>query len=81
MANGVPAELVRTVNDRWFTVLSELGAQEGVFACECGRRDCSERLELTLIEYASRAEGETLLATGHGRGSVALVTGAAVRPA
>ena len=65
MGNGMFPELLRAVNDRSFNALWVLGAEEGDFACECGRPGCSERLELTVIEYAARDDGELLLAPGH----------------
>jgi hypothetical protein len=42
-----------------------LGVEEGSFACECGDTDCGERLELALIEYAARDDGQALLVRGH----------------
>jgi hypothetical protein len=42
-----------------------LGVEEGSFSCECGGTDCGERLDLTLIEYAARDDGQVLLARGH----------------
>jgi hypothetical protein len=53
------------VNDHSFNALWALGAEEGDFACECGRVGCRERLELTVIEYAARDDGQLLLAPGH----------------
>jgi hypothetical protein len=67
VSNGVSPELLRAMNDRVSITLRELGVEEGYFGCECGRTDCSERLELTLTEYAAREEGEALLAPGHER--------------
>lgn len=58
-------DLLRAVNDRAFTTLWGFGSEEGDFACECGRTGCSERVELTVIEYAARDEGQPLLAPGH----------------
>jgi hypothetical protein len=65
MGNELFPELVRAVNDRSFNALWGLGVEEGDFACECGRTGCSERLELTVIEYAARDDGQLLLAPGH----------------
>jgi hypothetical protein len=42
-----------------------LGVEEGSFACECGGTECFERLDLALIEYAARDEGQALLVRGH----------------
>jgi hypothetical protein len=52
-------------NDRTFNALWVLGVEEGSFACECGDTDCSEHMELALIEYAAREDGHALLASGH----------------
>ncbi len=50
---GLNEALFREINER----LEELGEvfgqrSETEFVCECGRRDCSERLVLTPAEYA-----------------------------
>jgi hypothetical protein len=65
MENGVLTELLRAVNDRAFNTFWAVGAEEGDFACECGHTDCSERLDLTLIEYAAREDAQAILAPGH----------------
>ena len=65
MGNGLFPELLRAANDRSFNALWAFGAEEGDFACECGRVGCSERLELTIIEYAARDDGQLFLAPGH----------------
>jgi hypothetical protein len=64
MEKETPPELLRDLNDRTFRVLWGLGAEEGDFVCECGRKGCDERLELLVIEYAAR-ESQPLLAPGH----------------
>ena len=65
MGNGSSPELVLAKNDRTFNALWVLGVEEGSFACECGGTDCGERLDLALIEYAARDDGQMLLARGH----------------
>lgn len=65
MKHGTSALPLREVNDRTFNALWGFGADEGDFLCECGGTDCSERLELTVIEYAARPAGQPLLAPGH----------------
>jgi len=65
MENGNSAELLLAQNDRTFNSLWVLGVEGGSFACECGGTDCGERLELSLIEYAAREDGQVLLAPGH----------------
>jgi hypothetical protein len=65
MANRTSPELLLAENDRTFNALWVLGVEEGSFACECGGTDCGERLDLTLIEYAARDEGQVLLARAH----------------
>ena len=65
MENGKSPELLLAQNDRTFNSLWVLGVEEGSFACECGGTDCGERLELSLIEYAAREDGQVLLAPGH----------------
>ena len=65
MGNGSSPELVLAKNDRTFNALRVLGVEEGYFACECGGTDCGERLDLALIEYAARDDGQVLLARGH----------------
>jgi hypothetical protein len=68
MGNG--SLIVREVNDRTYSVLWGLGAEEGDFACECGSEGCEERVVLLVIEYAAR-DDEPLLAPGHKRVSFA----------
>ena len=58
--------VAREVNDRTYSLLWGMGAEEGDFACECGRTECSQQLKLTLIEYAAREDGRPLFAPGHG---------------
>jgi hypothetical protein len=65
MGNPTSPEFVHARNDRTFSGLWAVGSEEGSFACECGRTDCSHELELTLIEYAAREDGQPLLAPGH----------------
>lgn len=71
MEHGLSPLLLREVNDRAFGVLRSFGSEEGDFACECGERDCCERVELLLIEYAAR-DDRPLLATGHRQAAPAL---------
>jgi hypothetical protein len=59
-----PELVVREVNDRAYSVLWGLGAEEGDFACECGQEGCEERVDLLVIEYAAR-DSRPLLAPGH----------------
>ena len=63
MEDGIPL-IVREVNDRTYSVLWGLGAEEGDFACECGSKGCDVRVELLVVQYAAR-ENEPLLAPGH----------------
>ena len=65
MGNAASSELLQGENDRRFNALWVLGLQEGSFACECGDTNCSEHMELALIEYAAREDGHALLASGH----------------
>ena len=65
MRNGTSPELLLAEIDRTCNALWVLGVEEGSFACECGGTDCGERLELALIEYAARDDGQALLARGH----------------
>ena len=65
MRNGASPELLLAENDRTFNALWALGVEDGSFACECGGTDCGERLDLALIEYAARDDGQVLLARGH----------------
>ena len=65
MRNGNSPELLLAQNDRTFNALWVLGVDVGSFACECGATDCGERLELSLIEYAAREDGQVLLAPRH----------------
>ena len=45
---------------------SVMGGEEWEFFCECGRRDCHERVELTAAAYgALRDAGRAILAAGH----------------
>ena len=60
MGNQASPELLLADNDRTFNALWVLGVEEGSFACECGGTDCGERLDLTLIEYAARDDGQVL---------------------
>lgn len=71
MENGTSPELLRELNEHTYNVLWGLGAEEGDFACECGERDCCERVELLLIEYAAR-DDRPLLASGHRQAAPAL---------
>ena len=57
MGNGASSELLQAENDRTFNALWVLGVEEGSFACECGDTNCSEHMELALIEYAAREDG------------------------
>jgi hypothetical protein len=57
MGNGASSDLLQAENDRTFNALWVLGVEEGSFACECGDTDCSEHMELALIEYAAREDG------------------------
>ena len=43
MEDGIPL-VVREVNDRTYNILWGLGAEDGDFACECGRNSCVERV-------------------------------------
>ena len=65
MRNGASPELLLAKNDRTFNALWVLGVEEGSFTCECGGAGCGERLDLSLIEYAARDDGQVLLARGH----------------
>jgi len=65
MDNGTSPELLLSQNDRTFNSLWVLGVEGGSFVCECGCTDCGERLELSLIEYAAREDGQVILASGH----------------
>jgi hypothetical protein len=65
MGNVASSELLLAENDRTFNALWVLGVEQGSFACECGGTDCSERMDLSLIEYAAREGGQVLLARGH----------------
>jgi hypothetical protein len=65
MRNGASPELLLAKNDRTFNALWVLGVEEGSFACECGGAGCGEQLDLSLIEYAAREDGQMLLARGH----------------
>ena len=65
MGNAASSELLQAENDRTFNALWVLGVEEGSFACECGDTNCSENMELALIEYAAREDGHALLASGH----------------
>jgi hypothetical protein len=56
--------VVREMNDRTYNILWGLGAEDGDFACECGRNTCVERVDLLVIEYAAR-DARPLLAPGH----------------
>ena len=69
MENG--SLIVREVNDRTYSVLWGLGAEEGDFACECADEDCEARVMLLVIEYAAR-DDEPLLAPGHERVTAAV---------
>jgi hypothetical protein len=66
MENGPSLNILRDMNDRTFGVLRELRVEEGEYCCECGKKECGERLELLVIEYAAREE-RPLLAPGHKR--------------
>ncbi|HEY7003417.1 MAG TPA: hypothetical protein VH281_03990 [Gaiellaceae bacterium] len=74
MEKSTSPELVQARNDRTFNGLWAVGSEEGLFACECGRMDCDHQLELALVEYAAREDGDLLLAPGHAP-AVALVIG------
>jgi hypothetical protein len=63
MEDGIPL-VVREVNDRTYNILWGLGAEDGDFACECGRNSCVERVDLLVIQYAAR-DARPLLAPGH----------------
>ena len=65
MENGNSSQLLLAQNDRTFNSSWVLGVEEGSFASQCGGTDCGERLDLSLIEYAAREDGQTLLAPGH----------------
>ena len=65
MKNGTSPKLLLAENDRTFNALWVLGVEEGSFTCECGGAGCGERLDLALIEYAARDDGQVLLARGH----------------
>ena len=64
MENAIRQELMRDVNDRIYSVLWGLGAEDGEFVCECGDEGCTERLEVLVVEYAARDQ-QPLLAPGH----------------
>ena len=49
---------MRLVNDRVFEILSELGAEDGEFLCECSDVNCIETIQLTLREYGARRARE-----------------------
>jgi hypothetical protein len=66
MENGTSPELLQVGNDRTFNALWALGIEEGSFACECGRTDCSQQLVLALVDYDAR-DDQPLLARGHAR--------------
>jgi hypothetical protein len=65
MRNGASPELLLAENNRTFNALWVLGVEEGSFTCECAGAGCGERLDLSLIEYAARDDGQVLLARGH----------------
>jgi hypothetical protein len=65
MDDELPRELARAANDRTFNMSWALGAEDAEFLCECGQMECIEHVELTVIEYAAREEGQPLLAPGH----------------
>ena len=65
MGNQASPELLLADNDRTFNSLWVLGVEEGSFACECGGTDCGERLDIALIDYEARDDGQVLLARGH----------------
>ena len=64
MKNGTSSELLRATNDRVYNSLWGVGAEGGLFVCECGDADCVEHIELLSIEYAARHE-QAILAPGH----------------
>jgi hypothetical protein len=64
MENVLSPVPLREVNDRAYSMLWGLGAEEGDFACECGGKECRERVQLLVIEYAAR-DDQALLAPGH----------------
>jgi hypothetical protein len=56
------------VNGRIYEYAAERSEPEDAwdFVCECGRRDCHERVTLTLAKYESlRASPGRVLAPGH----------------
>ena len=64
MENVLQSELLRGVNDRIFQSSVERGGEGGNFACECGDKSCSRRIEITLVEYAASRD-ERILSAGH----------------
>jgi hypothetical protein len=63
---GTPhSELMHEVNERTYTVLIDLGSEDGDFVCECDETACFETIKITLREYAARPQGQPLLAPGH----------------
>ena len=59
---------MRSVNERAYAVLVEIGSEDGDFVCECEDTACFKTIQLTLREYAAlqpRREDQPLLAPGH----------------
>jgi hypothetical protein len=51
------------VNDRVYNALWGFGAEDGAFACECGRSSCAEEIVMTPSAYVRlRDRGEIVTA-------------------
>ena len=74
VAYARPIERTRTLDRTLRHVRdSDPGEREWEFACECGRRDCTECVFLTLDEYAALHDcGEPVLTEGHRVSQVAV---------
>jgi hypothetical protein len=59
--------LFRHVNERIAEAAERFEARDAIFVCECGSRDCADRIEAPLEEYERVREEPTrfLLAPGH----------------
>ena len=64
---GRTQSLFRDVNERIAEIADRLGSDDAEFVCECADPNCSERVEVTLLEYEQvRTDGTRfLVAPGH----------------
>jgi hypothetical protein len=58
---------MRDANEHIYKVLLDNGSEDGDFLCECDQTACFETVQITLREYAARADDDRLLAPGHAR--------------